>query len=121
MTFPDIAAKKLSDAIPPLKDQNIPYLVAAATGGVGVQYARVTQVGASPFTITFTTASPARAGQLRPMQDNQYMAIAYDLTSQAFLNVPLANITAAAFNVTGGANNDVLAVLVIGRLAGLAT
>jgi len=123
MAFPNIAGKRISDFVPILKQQNMDFLAAAGAPGVSIQYARLTQSGSSPMTVSLSQlpSSQAQAGTLRAMADANYMVIAYDLTGQAFLNIPLANITPTAFNISGGSSSDVICVLVIGRLATEAT
>jgi len=102
--------KRASDQIPYCKDQGIPFLAAAAKAGVSVQYAQVTQVGVSPFSVDLA------AQGLAPMANASYCVLVGGETAGA-PKVDQSTITVNGFDVAGGADTEVLHVVVIGRLA----
>ncbi len=102
--------KRASDQIPYCKDQGIPYLAAAAAPGMSIQAAQVTQVGASPFSVDLA------AQGLAPMANTSYAVIVQGETA-ARVTVDQSSITVNGFDVLGGADTEVLHLLVVGRLA----
>lgn len=101
--------KRASDQIPYCKDQGIPYLAGAAEAGVSVQAAQITQAGASPFAIDLEAQGLAR------MANTSYVVIVQGETASR-VTVDQSTITAAGFSVAGGADTEVLHVLIVGRL-----
>lgn len=107
MAFP----KKISDHVPPLRDQGMDYLAAAAEPGVAVQAKQITQVGAAPFSVVLEDVGMA------DMADDQYAVLIGGETVGA-PKVDQSTITAKGFDILGGADTEVLHVMVVGRLKG---
>lgn len=105
--------KKISDYLPPLKDQGIDYIAAANAAGVGMQSKQITQSGVAPLVVDL------EAEGLSPMEDTNYVVIAQGETV-ARVTVDQSTITKTGFNVLGGADTEVVHLLIIGRLAGQA-
>lgn len=103
--------KKLSDYLPPLKDQGMDYLAGAVGPGVTVQAKQITQVGAAPLVVDLE----AEEG-LGPMADANYVVICQGQTAGR-VTVDQATITETGFNVLGGAAAEVIHVLIVGRAA----
>jgi hypothetical protein len=113
MPGPTPATKKFSDSMTAVKGAGLEYLAGASTGGVSMQLKKVTQVGASPFAVTFRNLG------LKDMADTDYAV---------YVNGPNgdergdpATYTTAGFSIVGGANAEVLRVTIVGRLKGQAT
>ncbi len=107
------ATKKASRTEPYARQAGVDYYAGASTGGVSIQYKMITQVGSSPFAIEFADYG------LKDMADEDYAV---------FVNGPNGDeigdpstYTTAGFSITGGANAEVLRVVIVGRLAGQAS
>lgn len=107
-----VYAKKLSDSIPNLKIEGVEHLVAANTGGVSVQAATVTQSGASPFAVTFASLGMA------DMADASYIPMVNGPNGDE--RADLSTRTATGFSIVGGADTEVHAIIIVGRMAGQA-
>lgn len=105
--------KEARDHIPFAADQGLPHLAGAAKAGVSVQAKQIVQVGASPFTINL------EAQGLAPMADAGYVVIVQGETA-ARVTVDQSTMSAAGFDVIGGAAAEVLHLLIVGRLKGQA-
>ena len=106
-------AKKIGDYIGILKDQGLDYLAGAAKAGVSVQSKQITQAGASPFTVSFS------AQGMSDMADTSYTVTVNGETAAA-TSVDQSTIATTGFDVIGGADTEVLHIVVIGRLKGQA-
>ena len=105
--------RKLSKFIPPLQEQGMDYLAAAAAAGVSIQAKQVTQSGASPFSVVLEDAG------MKNMEDDEYVVIVQGETA-ARVTVDQSSLTKVGFDILGGADTEVLHVLVVGRLSGQA-
>lgn len=110
MAFPDIAAKALSKYLNIFEDNGIDHVVAAGRGGESMQHVRVAQSGASPFAVTFTGLG------LVPMANTTYDVIVQGPNGDE--RCDYATRTVNGFSITGGANNEQLIIMVMGRLRG---
>lgn len=113
MTGPTPAARKLSSVLPNLKQEGVEYGVFAYKGGVSLQIAEIAQAGASPFAVTFAALG------MKDMANASY---------QVFINGPngderadYATRTAVGFSIVGGANTELMGIMVAGRMKGQAT
>lgn len=104
----DVYSKKISDHVPELKKEGIHYVVAAASGGVGIQYATVVQAGAAPFSVVFADIG------LSDMADDDYVAFAQGPNGDE--RVDQSTRATTGFDVLGGADTETLMIAVIGRL-----
>lgn len=102
--------KKISDYVPPFKDQGIDYVAAANAAGVGIQAALVTQSGAAPLVVDLEAIG------LKKMADTNYVVISQ--VEGAAVTVDESTKTVDGFNVLGGSDTEVHNLLVIGRLQG---
>jgi len=102
--------KRASDQIPYCKDQGIPYLAGAAQAGVSVQYAQVTQSGASPYSVDLEAWGMAKMG------NTSYVVIAQGETASR-VTVDQSTMTVDGFDVLGGIDAEILHLVVIGRIA----
>src|SRR5688572_5332180 len=103
--------KKMGDYYPPLKEQGISHLVAAAGHGVGIQAKQIVQVGAPPFSVVFADHGMA------DMADDAYVVNVNGETVAA-THVDQSTLATTGFDVLGGANDEVLHIIIVGRLAG---
>lgn len=103
--------KKISAHVPICHDQGMDYLAAAAKPGVGVQAKQITQAGAAPFSVVLEDHG------LSNMEDTGYVVIVQGETAGA-PKVDQSTITKTGFDILGGADTEVLHVLIVGRLAG---
>lgn len=103
--------KKASDHIPWAKDQGIDYLAGAGDHGISIQSKQVTQAGASPYSVVLADHGFQR------MADTNYTVLVGGETVGA-PKVDQSTITQDGFDVTGGADTEVLHITIIGRLAG---
>lgn len=104
--------KKLSNYMPPLKEQGMDYLAAAAQAGVGIQGKLITQSGAAPLVVDLEALG------MSPMADTDYVVVSQveGLTP----SVDESTKTKTGFNVLGGVDTSVHNLMVIGRLKGQA-
>jgi len=102
--------KKLSNFLPPLKEQGMDYLVAAHKSGVSMQAVKVTQVGAAPLVVDLVALG------LKTMFDTDYVVITAGETA-ARTTVDESTITPTGFSVLGGAAAEVHHLLVVGRFS----
>lgn len=102
-------AKRASNYDPLLKDQGINYVTAAAKAGVGIQVKQITQSGAAPLVVSFS------AQGMSDMADTNYVVIAQGETAAAVM-VDQSTMAVTGFNVLGGADTEVVHIVVIGRL-----
>lgn len=107
------AQKKISDYIPPLKQEGVPFLAAAAKGGVALQVSEIVQVGASPFAVTF-----AQLG-MSGMADALYVPLVTGPNGDE--RADLTTRTVTGFSILGGAATERLGIVVVGRLKNQAT
>ena len=96
---------------PVLANQNVDYLVAAAESGVAMQAINITQAGAAPLVVNFA------ARGLANMANANYVVFAGGETA-ARVFVDESTKTPTGFNVLGGANTEVINLIIVGRLAG---
>ena len=101
--------KQLSDSMPPLKDQGMPYLAAAGKAGVSVQGGQIIQSGGSPYTVVLADHG------LSDMEDALY-AVTVGGETVGAPKVDQSTITATGFDIAGGADAEVLHVQIVGRL-----
>lgn len=106
------ATRPLGDYLPPLKEQGVAELVAAHKGGVALQSKQITQAGASPFTVTLADEG------LSDMAGTDYVVIVGGETVGA-VTVDQSTLATTGFDLLGGADTEVLHVLIVGRLAGM--
>lgn len=104
--------RKLSNYIPPLKEQGMDYLVAAAAAGVGMQALKVTLSGAT-HSVVFEDEGRVN------MEDADYVVLLQGETTSR-LTVDESTITKTGFDILGGLAAEVGHVLVVGRLSGQA-
>lgn len=104
----DANPKKLSDYIPPLKEQGMDYLAAAHKAGVTVQQKKITQSGAAPLVVDL------EAEGLLPMFDTNYVVLTGGETAVR-TTVDESSMTKNGFDVLGGADTEVHHLLVVGR------
>ncbi len=105
--------KSLEKYVPGLKENGIKDLVAAAKPGVGFQTKQITQAGASPFSVVFADLA------MDDMADATYTVNVGGETAGA-PKVDQGTITPEGFDIVGGADTEVLHVLVAGTLRGQA-
>jgi len=104
--------RPLGESIPPLKDHGVTDLVAASKGGVAMQSAQITQVGASPFTVLFASHG------LMDMANSAYtVMVGGETAARAY--VDQSTISPTKFDVIGGADTEVLHITVVGRMTGM--
>ena len=108
----DANPKKLSDHMPPLKEQGMDYLAAAARAGVGIQAKLITQSGVAPLVVDL------EAEGMSPMADTNDVVIS-QVEGKA-CTVDESTKTKTGFNVLLGGDTEVHNLLVIGTLAGQA-
>jgi hypothetical protein len=113
MAGPTPAQKKISDYVPPLKNEGVPYVVAASKGGVSVQVGEIVQAGASPFAVTFAALG------MSDMADTAYIPIVTGPDGDE--RADLATRMVSGFSILGGADTERLGIVVHGRLKGQAT
>lgn len=103
--------KKLSDYLPILRDQGIEHLCAASSAGVSLQSASLVAMPADGA-LTF-----AELG-MSDMADSDYALIVHNHSDAADEATCLANArTATGFTLTGPDEDDLLDIVVVGRLA----
>ncbi len=100
--------KKASDHIPWAKDQGHDYLVGSNAQNA-MQAGLVTQVGLAPFTVDL------EAEGFKRMKDANYTVIVQ--IEGATATVDESTKTSGSFDVLGGADTNVLNLLIIGRTA----
>jgi len=105
-----VAQKKISDYIPPLKTEGVPFVAGAASGGISFQTKKIT-LGGSPHTVTFASLG------MKDMEDSSYLVLVGGETV-ALTKVDESTITTAGFDILGGGATEVAHVLVVGRLKG---
>jgi hypothetical protein len=103
--------QKASDQIPYCRSQGIPYLVGAAMAGMAIQAAQVTQVGAAPFSVVLEDHGLARMG------NDSYVVIPHGETAGR-VTIDQDTITRDGFDLLGGADTEVIHLLIVGRIAG---
>lgn len=103
-------AEKFSDYEPTAKRLGIDHIVAAAAPGVSIQAKQVTQAGATPFTVDLAAEGFAL------MADASFVVLVGGETAGA-PKVDQSSITESSFNVDGGADTEVLHIVIIGQLA----
>ena len=113
MAGPVPTSKKMSDYLPNLKQEGIPYLVGAYEGGVSIQYGQITQAGASAFAVTFAALG------MSDMADALYIPFVTGPNGDE--RADLSTRTTTGFDIVGGADTEVLGVMVVGRIRGQAT
>ena len=101
-------AKKLSDYLPPLKEQGMDYLAGASQAGVSLQAFKVISAG-TPDTVSFAALG------LPDMDDPDYLVF---VGGEGAFTVDESTITAQGFDILGGAASNVMHVLVVGKLKG---
>ena len=106
------ATRPVGDSIPPLRDHGVTDLVAAHKGGVAMQAAQITQAGAPPFSLVLADHG------LADMADTEY-AVLVNGETVAATHVDQSTIATTGFDVLGGADTEVLHVVIVGRLAGM--
>lgn len=106
-------ARKLGDSIPPLRDHGVEHLAAAHKGGVAIQSAQITQAGAAPFSVVLADHG------LNDMADTGYVVIVQGETA-ARVTVDQSTIALTGFDVLGGADTEVLHVMIVGRMKDMA-
>ena len=100
--------KKISNYLPPLKDQGMDYLTAANAAGLSIQTGTVASADTAGDTITLTSQ----------MANATYMVIIVNETDVA-RNPSQAAKTTTSFDYGNEVNNaDVLSYVVIGQLDG---
>lgn len=105
--------KEAKDYIPYAADQGIAYLAGAAKAGVSIQAKQITQVGAAPCVVDLEDEG------LSPMADTDYVVIVQGETAAAVM-VDQSTMTVNGFNILGGADTEVLHVLIVGCVKGQA-
>ena len=108
------APRAASESMPPLKDQGVFDVVGSPSTGKSLQSAQVTQAGASPFVVDLEAIG------LRSMADTAYVVIAEGETA-ARVTVDQSTITEAGFSLLGGADTEVIHLMVMGRVRGQAS
>lgn len=103
-----VAQKKISDHLPDLKREGVPFVTGAAKGGVSVQTKKVTLTG-SPHTIVFATLG------MSDMADTTYV-VTLGGETVARLTPDESTITTRGFDILGGAAAEVAHIVVTGRL-----
>jgi hypothetical protein len=103
------APKKASDHIPWAKDQGIDFLAGAGDHGISIQSKQITQSGASPFSVVFADQD------MLDMADATYTVLVGGETVGA-PKVDQSTIATTGFDIAGGADTEVLHVLVVGRV-----
>ena len=106
------AARAPGDSLPPLKENGVSHIAAAAKGGVSLQSKQITQSGAAPFSVVLEDHG------LSKMADANYAVIVQGETV-ARATVDQSTITASGFDVLGGADTEVLHIVIVGRLDGM--
>lgn len=105
--------KEARDHLPFAADQGLPHLTGAAKAGVSVQQAQVTLSGAAPHTIDLEAAG------FLPMANAGYCVLAGGETAAA-VTVDQSTMTAAGFDLLGGADTEVVHLVIVGCLKGQA-
>jgi len=107
------AQKKISQYLPDMKVDGVPYMAGASKGGTTIQHAEIAQAGGSPFAVTFAALN------LSEMADASY---------QVMVNGPngdercdYTTRTVLGFSIAGGADTENLGLVIVGRLKGQAT
>lgn len=95
---------------PTFFEHGIDWVAGASKPGISIQIDRVSQVGPSPLTVTFNSDGP-----LKPMADDQYLVFVGGQTV-ARATVDETSITLNGFDIIGGADGEVLHIMVVGRL-----
>lgn len=108
-------AKKLSDLIPAFRDQGIEWGVASGGGAhTGIQSTTFT-VGSGSGGLVVTFADQG----LSDMKDGSYQVFVHNHTDAADeATVAIVARNAQGFTLVGPDQNDVLDILVVGKLAG---
>jgi len=104
-------AKKASDYMPFLHDQGIEHLAGAAEAGITVQAKQVTQSGAAPFSVDLEAVG------MKKMANTSYVVIVQGETASR-ATVDQSTIAVGGFDVLGGADTEVLHLVVIGTVDG---
>ncbi len=100
--------KNLQDYIPAMADQGIPNVVATPNPGVGLQYASFT-MGSAPDDFVFADNG------LSDMADGTYEVVVLNQTDAADQGVISAKTT-KQFTITGPDQNDVVTLIIVGKL-----
>lgn len=106
-----VQARRVSDHFPLFREQGMDYLVSATEAGVAIQIAEVAQAGAAPFAVTFAGLG------LSAMADADYLVFVTGPNGDE--RADLTTRTTAGFSILGGADTEVLGIMVVGRVAGL--
>jgi hypothetical protein len=104
--------------LPTMTELGVPHLAGAGELGVAVQVSQSFALPAtgSPHTISIASLVGLVGELLRPMRDATYVPV---LVGDTAARVDLASRTVDSFDVVGGANGDVVAVVLIGTMAGM--
>lgn len=100
----------VSKSIPEFKNLGLKFPVGADKIGVGVQVKKITQAGATPFSVVFAD------NDMLDMKNADYVVLIH---SEGSGKIDESTITTTGFDVTGGADTDVLHIVVIGEYAGM--
>lgn len=106
-------AREVGESIPPLKDHGVKHLVAADKGGLGMQLFTVTPTGAS-YTVVF-----ADEGK-EDMADADYRVFYGGEQATTVPHTDVSTKAATGFDIINCTAAELVEVLVIGRLAGMA-
>lgn len=104
-----LLAKRADKQDPYCADQGIPFLIAAGRSGMGRQDKRLTQVGASPFAVSFADQG------LMDMADGNYRVTAYSDATGAVVGTT-GTKTTSGFVFTGGADATAYHFEIVGTL-----
>jgi hypothetical protein len=108
----DATPRKLSDYLPPLKNQGMDYLVAASGAGVSIQAKALVQSGAAPFSVVLEDVG------LQNMQSSDYVVITQ--VEGVAATVDESTKTKTGFDLLVAGDTDVHNLIIVGRLAGQA-
>lgn len=101
--------KKLSTYDPMMLENGIDYVAAAGKAGVGIQAASFTMVTGGVFTFEDNGCVN--------MADTSYQVIVMNQTDIAD-PATVGTKTTSAFTITGPDNDDVMDIIIVGKLAG---
>jgi hypothetical protein len=104
--------------IPPLGEDGIDNLVGAPYKGIGIQVFDVTLAGAAPHTITFVNQLDPSGRPVKNMAGIDYKVFTGG-ESAARTQCDLSTRTATGFQLLGGADTEVVQVMVVGQIANM--
>ena len=108
--------KNLKDYIPALADQGIDNVLACPSQGMGIQVASFT-MGSAPDDFVFAENTDIAGNVCKNMADGNYEVVVLNQSDAADQGVVSAK-TALQFTITGPDQNDVVTLVILGRLDG---